>query len=156
ENDISSLTNGLALAFDATALGLALTMVTMFCSFLVERREQAVLEAVDQYVERQLAHRFVRAGADAAPVLDALRQNSQVLLDSTGQLVQRQADVWGQALQEVHRRAADWQAAVQERLAAAVEAALERTLDAHARRLAGLEQKAVNQGARLYEQLAAL
>jgi hypothetical protein len=156
EHDISSLTNGLALAFDATALGLALTMLTMFCSFLVERREQAVLEAVDHYVERQLAHRFVRAGADAAPVLEAIRQNSQVLLDAADQLVRRQADVWGQSLQEVQRRAADWQASVQERLAAAVEAALERTLDAHARRLAALEQKAVDQGARLYEQMAAL
>jgi biopolymer transport protein ExbB/TolQ len=156
EHDISGLTNGLALAFDATALGLALTMLTMFCSFLVERREQAVLDAVDHYVERQLAHRFLRAGADAAPVLEAIRQNSQVLLDAAGQLVQRQADVWGQSMQEVQRRAADWQASVQERLAAAVEAALERTLDAHARRLAGLEQKAVDQSGRLYEQMATL
>jgi biopolymer transport protein ExbB/TolQ len=156
EKNLSSVTNGLALAFDATALGLALTMVTMFCSFLVERREQAVLEAVDQYVEAQLAHRFVRAGADAAPVIDAVRQNSQVLLDASEQLVRRQAEVWAQSLAEVQRRAADTQAAVQERLAGAVEEALERTQEAHARRLTALEQKAADQGARVTEQVAAL
>jgi biopolymer transport protein ExbB/TolQ len=156
EKSLSSVTDGLALAFDATALGLALTMVTMFCSFLVERREQAVLDAVDHFVERQLAHRFLRSGADATPVLEALRENSQILLDSADQLVKRQAEVWAQALGEVTRRAADSQAAIQERLAAAVESALDRTLDTHERRLTSFEQKAVDQGARLYEQMASL
>src|SRR5207247_4444274 len=43
EKSLSSVTDGLALAFDTTALGLALTMVTMFCSFVVERFDQNVL-----------------------------------------------------------------------------------------------------------------
>src|SRR5262249_27675167 len=67
EKNLSQVTDGLGLAFDATALALALTMVTMFCSFLVERREQEVLEEVDRYVERQLAHRFQRGGHEAGP-----------------------------------------------------------------------------------------
>src|SRR5205085_5071560 len=55
ENSLSTVTDGLALAFDATALGLALTMTTMFLSFLVERAEQNILASVDRFVENQLA-----------------------------------------------------------------------------------------------------
>jgi hypothetical protein len=153
ETGLSRVTDGLALAFDATALGLALTMVTMFCSFLVERREQAVLEAVDAYVERHLAHRFGRAASDAAPVIEAVRQNSQVLLDATEQLVRRQAEVWAAALAEVEQRAAAAQAVQQQLTVAALESAMERTLEAHGRRVAALESQAVEQGARLLAQV---
>jgi hypothetical protein len=156
QDDIGQLTNGLALAFDATALGLALTMITMFCSFLVERREQAVLDAVDHCVERQLAHRFQRTGAEAAPVIDAVRQNSQVLIDTAGQLVERQAQVWAQALVEMRRQTAQVQAADRESLSAALETALERTLEAHGQRAAAVEKQALDQGGRLFEQLGAL
>jgi biopolymer transport protein ExbB/TolQ len=146
EKSLSTVTDGLAFAFDATALALALTMITMFCSFLVERREQAVLDAVDHHVERHLAHRFHRAGiADNSPFTEA-----------AAQLVQRQAEVWAQALAEVERRAAEGHARQQERVAAALETALERTLQTHAQRLAGLEKHAVEQSARLFEQMAAL
>src|SRR5207253_5685714 len=62
EHDLQSVTNGLALAFDTTALALGLTMVTMFLSYLVDRGEQGVLVAVDEFADRQLAHRFERAG----------------------------------------------------------------------------------------------
>ena len=56
-----------------TALGLGLTMVLMFISFLVERAEQTVLERVDATVEAELGHRFARAGAaDHAPLLEAV------------------------------------------------------------------------------------
>jgi biopolymer transport protein ExbB/TolQ len=156
EKNLSQVTDGLSYAFDATALALSLTMLTMFCSFLVERREQGLLEAVDQEVERQLAHRFLRVAGDSGPFIEALRQNSQVLLDATGQLVKRQADVWAQALTESQRRTAEASARQQEQMAGALEAALKNTLHAHSHLLAGLEKQALEQSARLFEQLGAL
>jgi biopolymer transport protein ExbB/TolQ len=156
ENDISQLTGGLSYAFDATALALALTMVTMFCSFLVERVEQGILESVDREVERQLAHRFQRIAGDAGPFVEALHQNTRVLLDATGQLVERQADVWGRAFAEYQRRAGEVHGEHQKQAAAALEAALERTLQTHAQRLAALEKQAIEQSTRLLEQLGAL
>jgi hypothetical protein len=149
EKSLSSVTDGLALAFDATALGLALTMVTMFLSFLVERREQGVLEAVDGYVERHLAHRFGRAGADAAPVLEAVRQNSQTLLEATDALVRRQAELWAATLGEVQKRALAAGSEQQEKLTQGLELALDRTLEAHGRRLAALEKQALEQASAL-------
>ena len=112
EKSLSSVTDGLSYAFDATALALALTMITMFISFLVERDEQGVLDAVDRMVDRCLAHRFQRMGADTGPFALAVQQNTQALLASMEQLIQRQAELWardsgrdGQTLRSGPRRA---------------------------------------------------
>ncbi|HZV04336.1 MAG TPA: MotA/TolQ/ExbB proton channel family protein [Gemmataceae bacterium] len=156
EKNLSQVTDGLSYAFDATALALSLTMITMFCSFLVERREQSILEAVDHEVERQLAHRFLRIAGDSGPFVEALRQNTQVLVDATGQLVERQAEVWARALTEQERRMRDASARQQEQMAGALEAALKGTLQTHSQLLAGLEKQALEQSARLFEQLGAL
>src|SRR5262249_57583182 len=98
ENDLSTVTDGLALAFDATALALGLTMLLMFLSFLVERAEQGVLDMVDRYADAQLAHRFERTGPEGSEFVAVVRQNTAVLLRATEQLVQRQADIWTDTL----------------------------------------------------------
>lgn len=156
EKNLSQVTDGLSYAFDATALALSLTMLTMFCSFPVERREQGILEAVDHEVERQLAHRFLRIAGDSGPFVEALRQNTQVLLDATGQLVERQAEIWARALTENERRMHEASARQQEQMAGALEAALKSTLQTHSQLLAGLEKQAVEQSTGLFEQLGAL
>jgi hypothetical protein len=156
EKNMSQVTDGLSYAFDATALALSLTMITMFCSFLVERREQTILEGVDHEVERQLAHRFLRIAGDSGPFVEALRQNTQVLVDATGQLVERQAEVWARALTANERRMHEASARQQEQMAGALEAALKGTLHTHSQLLAALEKQSLEQSTRLFEQLGAL
>ncbi|HWG41807.1 MAG TPA: MotA/TolQ/ExbB proton channel family protein [Gemmataceae bacterium] len=156
EKNMSQVTDGLSYAFDATALALSLTMITMFCSFLVERQEQDILESVDREVERQLGHRFQRIAGDSGPFVEALRQNTQVLLDATGQLVERQADVWAKALTENQRRTSESSARQQEQMAGALETALKATLTTHSQMLGALEKQSLEQGTRLFEQLGAL
>jgi MotA/TolQ/ExbB proton channel family len=152
--DISAVTDGLAEAFDCTALALALTMVTMFISFLVERQEQSVLEAVDHNVDRQLAHRFQRSAAMAEPFVQAVQQNTQALMTTLEQVVQRQAQVWADAMNEPERRAAVAYDRQQDQLTAALGSAMEQTLTAHAQRLAALEQHTAEATAGLMRQLA--
>jgi biopolymer transport protein ExbB/TolQ len=154
EHDLSQVTDGLALAFDATALGLALTMVTMFLSFLVDRIEQGVLQEVDRYADAQLAHRFERTGAEGSEFVAVVRQNTQVLVKATELLVQKQAEVWAQAFAEADRRRAEAEQRQQQILARALEAMLERTLETHTRRLAELEKQVVQQSTDLMERLA--
>lgn len=156
EKNLSQVTDGLSYAFDATALALSLTMITMFCSFLVERREQSILEAVDHEVEQQLAHRFLRIAGDSGPFVEALRQNTQVLVDATGQLVERQAEVWARTLTEYERRMHESSARQQEQMAGALEAALKGTLQTHSQLLTGLEKQSLEHSTRLFEQLGAL
>src|SRR5262249_840367 len=95
EKNLGAVTGGLPRAFDATALGLSLAMGVMFFTFLVERQEQAVLAAVDRAAEDELAHRFQRHAADTGPFVAVVQQTAHALLEATGQLVQRQAEVWG-------------------------------------------------------------
>jgi hypothetical protein len=154
EESLGNVTGGLALAFDATALGLALTMITMFIGSVVERAESGILERVDQFADRQLAHRFERSAAanDSAGFLE---QHTQVLLQAMEQLVRRQAEVWAQALAEVDRRRAEADERQAQRIVTALEKALDQTLVTHTHRLMAWEQQTVERGAGVVERLAA-
>lgn len=156
EKSLSSVTDGLSYAFDATALALALTMIVMFLSFLVERDEQGVLDAVDRYVDRCLAHRFQRVGADVGPFVQVVRDNTLALLDSVGGLVQHQSELWAETVSAMDRRAEEAHARPREQMVEALELALTATLQAHAQRLAAVENQALVQTGRMLEQMAAL
>jgi biopolymer transport protein ExbB/TolQ len=156
EKSLSTVTDGLALAFDCTALALALTMVVMFLTFVVERLEQGMLAAVDQSVERSLAHRFERAGAMGGEVVETLRQQGQAIMKVTEQLVEKQAAVWAKALEEANRRRADLEADLRKQLGAALETALEKSMETHTRRLTAMEKQAAVPTAMLVERLGSL
>jgi hypothetical protein len=155
EHNLSQVTDGLALAFDATALALSLTMVTMFLSFLLDRAEQGVLESVDRYADEQLAHRFERTGPEGGEFVEVVRQHTNVLVQATEQLVQKQAEVWARTFAETERQRAQADQRQQKLLLGALEAMLEKTLETHARRLANLEKQVVEQSTGLLERLAA-
>ena len=156
EKNLDKVTGGLALAFDATALGLGLTMLTMFLTFLVERLEQSVLETVDRYADDELAHRFERTGAESGEFVEVVRQNTQVLVNATEQLVQRQAEVWSKTLEQGQRQWTEAGVRQQERLTAALDAALERTVASHAQRLAALEKQVMDHSTALVQRLGEL
>jgi biopolymer transport protein ExbB/TolQ len=156
EEGMSGFTNGLSEAFDSTALALALTMITMFLTSLVEKQEKSVLERVDGFIDRCLAHRWKRDALDQAPVLAMVKQSTDALAASVEGLVQRQAEVWSSALAEPERRAAAVQERMLQQLLLGLQKAMEGTLATHAQRLAALEQQSVQQSAGLMQQLAAL
>jgi biopolymer transport protein ExbB/TolQ len=93
ENGMSALTSGLAEAFDSTALALGLTMALMFLSSSVERMESSALESVDSLAEEMLAHRFARQAADTAPVVEALREQTDALLAASAAPVAQMVEV---------------------------------------------------------------
>jgi biopolymer transport protein ExbB/TolQ len=103
EKDVKPVTEGLALAFGSTALGLFLTMVLMFCSFLTERIEQGVLLRVDAFVDAELAHRFQRAGLDTSGMTGELRRHGDVLISSMETLVEKQALVWAKTIDRANQ-----------------------------------------------------
>ena len=157
EKSLSSVTDGLSYAFDATALALALTMITMFLSFLVERDEQGVLDAVDRTIDRCLAHRFQRSRAPT-PGRSCWRcsRTREAMMEAMGRLVQKQAEVWARTVAEMDRRSEETHAKPREQFVGAVESALERTLETHAKRLAALEGKTAEQTAKLVQHMSAL
>jgi biopolymer transport protein ExbB/TolQ len=153
---MSSVTGGLSQAFDATALALGLTMILMFVNFLVDRLEQKTLTMVDRYVDEQIAHRFERGGPEGVDWHTLLRQNSQTLLKTTESLVERQAAIWARTMDKAERQWMEAGQRQQERLSAALESALERTVAGHNQRLLELERQSVERSKALFEGLTAL
>lgn len=143
EKSLSGVTSGLATAFDTTAVALFLTMILMFATFTCERLEQGTLEQVDAYVEKNLAHRFERTGADAGPFVKALQEHTQLMLNTTGQLVEKQSQIWSRSLELAETR---WNNAIQtqqNQMAEAIGQALTFALTRHGERLAELETKLI-------------
>jgi hypothetical protein len=124
EKDLSSVTGGLATAFDTTGLALLLTMVLMLISFILQRLEERTLQGVDDYVDRELFHRFARPGNEHGPMIEAMEH-----------LVRRQAEVWATSLAEMDRHAHAVAIEQQDRLTSALAQAIEFSLVAHQQHL---------------------
>lgn len=154
EKSLSTVTEGLAEAFDTTALALFLTMVLMFVASLVERSEQKLLADVDERVDAELAHRFERPALDSNPFLAALEKNTATLVHATEKLVVAQADVWAKNLEKVDRA---WSVAGQQQMngmTAALRDAIESTLARHNDRMLALEDKLVTRNQMLVDGVA--
>jgi biopolymer transport protein ExbB/TolQ len=156
EQSLSQVTGGLAEAFDATAVALSLTMATMFLTSLIERQEQSLLETVDHFIDRALAHRWERDAADSSPVLAAVQQSSQAMTAAVEGVVQKQAELWSQTLAEPERRAIQTQERMVQQLVGGLQQAMEHMLQGHAQRLAALEQQSVAMTSQLMQQIANL
>lgn len=156
EKDLSPVTDGLALAFDTTALALALTMILMFVHSLVDRCEQGLLASVDRCVEDQLAHRFVRHALQNHAFAEAVQEQTQLLLAATEKLVERQAAIWAGTLEKAEHHWHEAGQKQQEQIARALEKSLARALDQHAKRLEALESRNMEQTQSVLAQLAAL
>ncbi len=143
EKSVSKVTEGLGTAFDTTATALALTMVTMFLSFLMERMEQSLIDRVNAYADEQLAHRFERIAGDGGQFVEVVRQNTQVLLQTTEQLIKQQVVLWQQTLQEAHAQWVETGQRQQQQMAQGLEQALQRTVASHAQMLAQQEQQSM-------------
>jgi hypothetical protein len=154
---MSTVTDGLAEAFDTTALGLALTMLTMFFSYVVERAEQSILDTVDRFTEQQLAHRFQRPGPESSGAFAAaVERNTEVVLEALETLVRRQTELWAATLRAADERRAEAERHQQQHLVAALDEALEHTLERHELALSAAEQAAGQRAAVLLRELAAL
>lgn len=156
ENSLGSVTDGLALSFDTTAVALCLTMVTMFAAFLVERMEQGVLEGVDAYAERELSHRFVRGTIESDAIRTLVEKNGETLLQTTEQLVQKQAEIWAQSLGKIEARHEGMLQQQQAQLSKAIEAALGKTLQGHADRISQIEQQMLQHTGKLFERMQSM
>jgi len=140
ERELSKVTDGLALAFDTTALALALTMILMFMQHLVERVEQGTFEAIDQYMDIHLAHRFERGVADSNNVVPIIEQNTERLFRTIEKVVQRQADIWADTLEKADHHWAEQTERQQQQFNAVLESALDKVMVKHTQRIREIQE----------------
>lgn len=150
---MEGLLAGLYVAFDTTALALSLSMVLMFLQFLLDRIETQALSLVDVRANEMLVGRFQEVGAGRDPYLASVERMSGRMLQTSEDLVRRQAEIWELTIQASNER---WSQIVQSaggEVQSAVQGALEKSLQSHAAELAKVEREAGERAARRWEQL---
>jgi len=99
------MTSGLYVAFDTTAIALALTMIGMFLQYAVQQSETRCLQTIDQSCQhhlmgwldgqKELSHPDIRLVAD-----QMANQLSKALLQATA----HQADFWQNSIEQAKER----------------------------------------------------
>jgi hypothetical protein len=141
EESLPTVTAGLGVAFDTTALALALSMVLMFTKYQVNKDEERLLAEVDHRASEELAMRFEQRGTNRDPQLMAIARMTESVVEACGQLVERQAEIWQSSL-----------GASQQQLQQSLTAALAQGLEAHAARLAASSEWQAEQNHRYWNQ----
>lgn len=140
---LGDVTAGLAVAFDTTALSLALSMILVFSTFLVERGESEIIGQVESLAVSRLAPLFaapVEAKSESRFVAAEL-QAAEQLMQGTEALVSRQTEQWRDALNELRERWSRLAEDQQGQLAVALQTGLQRALQDHTQQLSEMRQE---------------
>ena len=142
EEAINSVVSGLSVAFDTTALALALSIVLMFAMFFVSRAEAARLAAVEREAEQTLIGRFESTGGGEDPGVLAIRQIGMEVFRHTDTLVERQAEIWNRSIESANERWSVMATTTEKQLETALSRALHSSARAHAELLEAAEERA--------------
>ena len=136
DTSLSDVTNGLAVAFDTTALALSLSILLVFMTFVVERREQQIAVDVEEFAVQQLLGKFP---ADReSPLIDAERQAAQRLQQSIDGVIEQHVTSWTAGLEELRGQWEQSMARQREALEQALCAGVDSTVHDHSAQLAEL------------------
>ena len=136
DTSMEGVIGGLAVAFDTTSLALALSLVLVFTSFVVERGEQEILSRVEDFGTRQIPLLFSQALRTEKPAATSEADVAQRLLETTGALIDRQAALWSESLQNVQQRWFETLETQQEQMDTAMQQGLAAALSGHMQQLA--------------------
>ena len=142
EQAINSVVSGLSVAFDTTALALALSIGLMFAMFFVSRWESRRLAEVETEAEHTLIGRFRDTSSVENPAVLAMRQIGLEVAHSTDSLVHRQAEIWNKTIDAAHDRWNGMATTTEKQLETALSRALHSSARAHAEQLEAAEDRA--------------
>jgi len=152
QSSLPQVVLGLQVAFDTTALALALSMILMFAQFAVDRFETRLLAKVDDKVTAELVGRFQEFGTASDPNVATVRQMADAVVRGCEQLVHRQAELWQKTIAEAQSRWNQASGSAGKQLEVALAAALKTSLQEHAAKLAETDHAAAEENRRQMEQ----
>ncbi len=138
ESSLNEVTAGLAVAFDTTALSLALSMILVFLTFVVERAQGEVLDRVEDYGVKRLVACFAENEEIRHPWLEAEQQAADQLLSKSEGLISWQTQLWQSSLEELRARWTESMSSQQQALSAALQLGISQSLLNHSEQLAEL------------------
>jgi biopolymer transport protein ExbB/TolQ len=153
ENSLPSVMEGLGVAFDTTALALALTMVLMFSQFVVARAEDTMLRRVDEQAREELEGRFDVTDSSHNDWLPIIRPMTDALVRVTERLVEQQAALWRESMDAAAGRWTGMADEAGRRLREALDASLVEGLKAHGREMRTTQQAVAEQFRKHWDQV---
>ncbi len=153
ETSLPTVMKALSVAFYTTIQALGLSIVLMFAQYFTNQKESALLAGVDRRVEEELAGRFERVLQGPDGQLVAVRRMMETVVQSTEQLVRRQAELWQASLDTAGKRWTAMAETAGEQLQAALAGALAENLKLHAREVVAGSRAANEENRRHWQQL---
>lgn len=142
EKSMDTVTQGLGVAFDTTALALALSMVLMFVQYFVDGQEQRLLAKVDDRAAELLTPRFPLAGSNDDPQMQAVRRMAEAVITSVERTVGRQAELWGDVMAAADQRWQQVASVGRDQLEETFASAINRSMELHRQHLLSAEESA--------------
>lgn len=137
ESSLPEVTAGLAVAFDTTALSLALSMLLVFGTFVIERSEQRTLDDIEDFGVKRILGLFPSAEIAApSPLSMAEQKAAEQLLQRSESLINWQMELWQSSLETLRERWTGTLSKQQEYLDQALQTGLTNALVDHSRQLA--------------------
>lgn len=137
---MKSLTGGLYVAFDTTAIGLILTILVMFMQFIVSGFEVRVLREIDGLVtDRCFSFSKSPAEKHEDHSQEALQTLAKLVVESTSiamqQLIERQTSFWNAAMDKADARWASISSESGEVLTGSLQASMDSSLETFAKEI---------------------
>lgn len=101
QDSLDQVVGGLAVAFDTTALALALSMVLVLGKFLVERAEKGLLARVETAAEDTLLHSLEKHEPETQKFLGVVEGVAKVVVQATRDAWREQGQLWTKAIEQV-------------------------------------------------------
>lgn len=141
ETSLDEVTNGLAVAFDTTALALSLSLVLGFASLFIKRAEESLLGDIDERCRLEVNRCFSLDTGSQHPLAEAEAKASQALIEQTTSLISAQTEEWGRALTELREQWAVTIQGQQQSLVDALSDGTSNTLSNHAQQLSDYREQ---------------
>lgn len=136
ETSLSGVTAGLGTAFDTTALSLGWSMIIVFATFFIERKEQNIFGQIEEFGTRQLAVLFPDGSSGESTLAAAEAQAAEQLLKKTESFLNWQMLAWQESVEALRHRWTQTIEQQQSQLTEALQAGMSHSLEKHVQRLA--------------------
>jgi biopolymer transport protein ExbB/TolQ len=91
-------------AFNTTCAALVAAISMMISLFLCERTESGILRAINRLIDRELENRFESKDPSITPFLAAAQSASDGALEAINRTLDKQIDVWSQAVAKLYEK----------------------------------------------------
>lgn len=153
---MDNLTAGLYVAFDTTAVGLVLTMATMFAMFGIGRIEVSLLQLIDSGSADHL-HELLKQADEEKPqdvyhIESTVRLVSEQFLTAVERIVVKQAELWKESIAEAQSQWTTLTSSSSSTVSLALTNALDTSLSNHTKQLEKIQLDGASQIDARYQQ----